>query len=162
MWSGPRSICTGLLSENVKPKDAPQEPAVLQLLKGTQHQRSAPLKWDPPGNESHECGVLILSCFALQTHFCCTTAVAKIGIVEISDLHLVVSSAHSTGQACLVTSDNVESSPFCTGLSWVSLSCLCQWGERHMEKNGQGETLWVVPPQSKVGFDHSPFLRSWL
>lgn len=68
----------------------------------------------------------------------------------MSDLRWVFSSEHGTGQASLVTSDNVESSLFCTGLSWVSLSCPCQPGERHVEKNGQGETFRVVLPQSKV------------
>lgn len=163
----PQSTYTVLFSENMNPKDVPQEPAVLQVLKSLQHHNSAPLKWEPSEDESQEWEVLILSSFALgsfalQTHFCCTTAFAKISIVEISDLHFVVSSEHGTGQACLVTSENVESSLFCMGPSWVSLSCFCQWGERHVEENSPGETLWVAFPQGEVGFDHSLFLQSWL
>lgn len=107
-------------------------------------------------------GLLILSCFALQTRSCSSAPLARIGMADISDLQLVVSSEHSTGQACLVTSDSVESSLFCTGLSWVSLSSRYQRGERRLEKNDQGETFWVIPHQGTVWFDRCPFLQSLL
>lgn len=85
----------------------------------------------------------LLDAQVVWTYFCCAMALAKVGAVEISDL-LVVSSEHSTGQACLVASGKVESSWFCMELSSVSLSCLCGQREWHVEKNGQGETFWVV------------------
>lgn len=40
----PQSTYTVLFSENMNPKDVPQEPAVLQVLKSLQHHNSAPLK----------------------------------------------------------------------------------------------------------------------
>lgn len=46
---------------------------------------------------------LALSCFALQTRVCSASALAKMDLVEFSDLHLEVPWECSTGQACLVT-----------------------------------------------------------
>lgn len=86
---------------------------------------------------------LALSCLALQSHFCSTSKRAEMDKAEFSDLHLVIPSVFSTGQACLVTAEWVESSPSCTGLGQGSL---CQEREQPLERNSQGKAFgWSFP-----------------
>lgn len=101
----PWSIYTGFLSENVKPKGAPQAPAVLQLLRGTRlNPSSTPLNWDPPDNEAQEWGTSPSAALLFRPIFApALSAIARMDTVELSDLHLEVPWERSTGQACLVT-----------------------------------------------------------